>query len=162
MRKYSRGFERDYSFYLRNLNVFNFCGTLNPKHEAMFNARGKSAKEAFYFIQSQGKNYPCSEPDLLNNLLLAQAGINFQIKQWAEGRLEGTLPLHELSKKLAAKYYPQSDFTDCKILSWGNGKLVYYEDMQEEYNLPDWVIEAVQAQFYKGLHLKHNQIKKCQ
>ena len=91
-KKYSSNFERDYSFYLLNKDIFNFCGTLIPKHSAISNENGKTAKEVFYSIDSQGKNIPCKEPELLNELLLCKGGVNFQIKLWAEGRADGTLP----------------------------------------------------------------------
>ena len=40
MKKYSKNFERDYSFYLSNLENFNFCGTLNPRFEAIKDEKG--------------------------------------------------------------------------------------------------------------------------
>lgn len=149
MRKYSKNFERDYTFYLSNLENFNFCGTLNPRFEAISDPNGLSAKEVFYYIQSEGKNKPCFEPELLNALLLCQAGINFQIKQWAEARAEGTLPLPEFSKNKSIQKYPNSDFSDIKTLAWVNFEPVYFEDIQSQFGLPDWVIEAVENQKFK-------------
>jgi len=155
MRKYSKNFERDYGFYLKNLNNFNFCGTLNPRFEAIKGEKGLSAKEVFYLIQSEGKNKPCFEPELLNALLLCQAGVNFQIKQWAEARAEGTLTRVELSKKDTKLEYPNQDFSWSKTLVWVNFEPVYFEDIQTQYGLPDWVIDAVEKQkvkFYKQLN----------
>jgi len=151
MKKYSKGFERDFNFYLDNIKSFNFCGTLNPKFEAIYSKNGLSAKEVFYSIQSEGKNKPCYEPALLNDLLLCQSSVNFQIKQWAEGRADSTLPLAELSKKRAQIKYPD-DFSKFSTLFWVNSEPVYFEDIQTQYSLPDWVIDAVENQkvkFYK-------------
>ncbi|MFA6087432.1 hypothetical protein [Mucilaginibacter sp.] len=134
--KYSKGFERDYNFYISNLKNFDFCGTKEPKYAPIPDLNGLTAKEVFYKIQSEGVNKPCKEPELLSALLLCQAGINFQIKQWAEGRSDGTLPLAELSKKEAKKLYPHLDFSFID------------QDIQTEYNLPDWVVKAVQSQYY--------------
>jgi len=119
-KKYSPNFERDFKFYFDNMDKFTFCGTLNPNFEAIENTNGKTAKEVFYLIDSTGKNYPTSEPELLNKLLLCKASVNFHIKMWAEGRVDCTLSYIELS-----------------------------EDYKLEYGLPDWVITAVENQKIK-------------
>lgn len=119
MIKYSQNFERDYLVYLNNISNFTFCGTSAPKFQALPRPNGKSAKEVFYRIDSNGINLPTSEPKLLNKLLLCKASINFHIKMWAEGRKDATLP------------YPE-------LLS-----------IQKEFNLPDWVINAVEKQKLK-------------
>jgi hypothetical protein len=147
--KYSKNFERDYTFYLNNLDNFDFCGTQNPKFEADFDYNGKSAKDVFYSIQSHGKNLPCSEPELLNKLLICQSGINFQIKQWAEARAEGLLPLPELSKREWRICNPKQLCPDLKTLCWENKEPVYYDDIETQYGLPAWVIDAVERQKYK-------------
>lgn len=117
--QYSESFERDYAFYLKNIEEFTFCGTLLPKHQAIPNDNGLSAKEVFYLIDSQGKNKECCEPELLDKLLLCKAGVNFQIKQWAEGRHDATLPKSELTEYL------------------------------EKINAPEWVGVAVEKQRLK-------------
>ena len=121
--KYSDKFERDYKLYLDNIGEFTFCGTLNPKHQAVFQENGKTAKQVFYEIDSQGKNSPTCEPELLDKLLLCKAGLNFQIKQWAEGRADGTLPWFDV--------------------------YVSENSLQKEYNFPDWVLKAVELQKIK-------------
>ena len=142
MRKYSANFERDYDFYLTNKNKFTFCGTITPKHKAIFDPNGKSAKEVFYSIDSSGKNHPTKEPGLLDELLLCKAGVNFQIKQWAEGRVDGTLPLYELTG-------------DGQVLNWleKDGEVIAVSggNIREEFNLPEWVIKAVENQKEKIL-----------
>lgn len=152
--KYSDNYQRDYDFYLSNISNFNFCGTLVPKHKSINNPKGKKAKEVFYSIDTHGKNIGCSEPELLDKLLLCKSAVNFQIKQWAEARLEGTLPLSELSIKHYEKVCGEK-ITDNiqQTLCWVDSKPVYYKDIQTQYNLPDWVIEAVENQkikYYKN------------
>ena len=66
---YSENFERDYKFYLDNKENFKFCGTALPRHSAIFNVNGVDAKEAFFKIDSTGKNVPTRESELLNKLL---------------------------------------------------------------------------------------------
>lgn len=139
--KYSNNFERDYKFYLDNIKNFNFCGTLNVKFKAIPNKNGKTAKEVFYLIDSTGKNHPTCEPKLLNQLLLCKASVNFNIKQWAEGRADGTLPFHEFAG-------------DGETLEWKVRKRngvktaipIYKKSMAEVYGFPDWVIKAVEKQ----------------
>jgi|GEM_PF-3178608 len=150
--KYSKQFEETYNFYLRNINVFVFCGTLNPKHEAIYSKQGLSAKECFYCIESNGVNKPCCEPELLNSLLLCKASVNFQIKQWAESRAEGTLPLAEFSKTECISKntnITKEDLNPIYVIDWQFGEPVKYSDIQTQYNLPSWVISAVEKQKYK-------------
>jgi len=156
--KYSIRFDLSYNFYLSNIDNFNFCGTLNPFNTAEFSKDGKSAKECFFYIESNGINHPCSEPDLLDKLLLCKAGVNFQIKQWAEAREEGTLPLVELSKNAIYEYHPekyknQKDKDELEkiglSLEWVNGEPLYHRDIQTQYGLPNWVIDAVENQCTK-------------
>lgn len=80
-----------------------------------------SALEAFYLIESKGfpKRLTTTDPDKLLKLLRTKAAINMQIKLWAEGRADGTLPKDELKSIL------------------------------KEYKAPQWVVEAVENQKYK-------------
>ncbi len=137
MKKYSENFERDYKFYFDNIEHFNFCGTSIPKFKAITDENGKSAKEVFYSIDSEGKNIPTSEPDLLDKLLMCKASVNFHIKQWAEGRAEGTLPFCEFAG-------------DGETLEWevkdGEPIAVYKKSMAIVYGFPDWVITSVENQ----------------
>jgi hypothetical protein len=162
MRWYSRKFERDYKFYYDNRYNFNFCGTLNPKFVALPDSEANNAKEVFYQLESNGNKTStvlCSEAKLLNELLLCKGGINFQIKQWAEGRVDGTLSLYEFSKDYANIKYNLSDeekiyYEDIKTLEWVNKEPVYHRDIQTQFGLPTWVIEAVEKQKDKLLKLK--------
>ncbi|QRE03507.1 hypothetical protein [Flavobacterium psychrophilum] len=147
--KFSKNFERDFNFYSKNLIHFTFCGTLIPKFKAISNSKGKTAKQIFYQIESNGNNEPTSEPELLDKLLLCKASVNFMIKQWAEGRADGTLPLKELSKKRYEDLYPKKKDTNKYLLVWENNKPVYYDDMETYYQFPNWVIDAIENQKIK-------------
>lgn len=137
-KKYSDNFERDYKFYFENIKHFHFCGTLTPKFEAIADDKGKTAKEVFYLIDSTGKNHPTCEPKLLNELLTCKASVNFHIKQWAEGRADGTLPFCEFAG-------------NGETLEWENGNPVYHKCMAIRYGFPEWVIKAVEMQKIKLL-----------
>jgi len=142
--KFSQNFERDYLFYSKNISTFVFCGTLNTKHVAKFGANGKSAKEVFYMIESEGKNVPTFEPELLNSLLLCKASVNFNIKMWAEGRADGTLPYCELCG---------DDLTN---LEWVDNEPVYMETLSKRFCFPEWVITAIENQKIKIINKKKN------
>jgi hypothetical protein len=133
--KFSKNFERDYNWYFKYRFKFDFCGSLNPNHTPIPDENGKTAKEALFSIDTYGKNIGCREPELLNELLLCKASINFMIKMWAETRAEGTLPLIMFSKREAFKRY-EVPLTD-------------EPDIHEEFELIDWMIEAVEKQKYK-------------
>src|SRR5580698_5521857 len=111
-------FERDYQFYFENRYRFTFAGSdikslVQYPREAEstslddegnmvtipfsfpYSELGKTAKHCFYKADSEGKKLPCSEPELLVELLTCKAGVNLQIKMWAEGRADCTLSLAE-------------------------------------------------------------------
>lgn len=145
-RKYSKGFERDYKFYLNGISRFTFCGTLSPTFEAIHDTNGKTAKEVFFMIESTGKNHPTCEPELLNSLLLCKASVNFMIKQWAEGRADGTLPFHEFAGDGETLEWEESEFNGERSV-----KPVYKKSLAVEYGLPEWAIRAVEMQKVKIL-----------
>jgi len=146
MKKYSENFERDYKFYFDNIEHFTFCGTSTSKFKAIADENGKSAKEVFYSIDSEGKNLPTCEPELLDKLLMCKASVNFNIRQWAEGRADGTLPFCEFAG-------------DGETLEWevkdGNPIPIYKKSMAIVYGFPDWVITAVENQKSK-IHKEKN------
>lgn len=124
--RFSRRFERDYGFYLRVMNIFNFDGNnhyLDKKGNNLIvhDIDGISAKEAFYLYDSDGKILPTSEPELLKNLFRTKASINLHIEMWAEGRADGTFPGIE------------------------------FEEYAKEMKFPGWVIKAVEKQKKKLL-----------
>lgn len=93
--KYSKNFERDYSWYLKYKDIFTFSGSPRKKIEQ---GDKYSAKEVFYLYDSQGKLNPCTEPELLQQILLCKESINFQVKQWSEDRAKGYLPWIEFDE----------------------------------------------------------------
>ncbi|MGL4781287.1 MAG: hypothetical protein ACRCXN_10700 [Bacteroidales bacterium] len=134
--KYSIGFERDYEFYKANVENFNFCGTKTPMYKGIQSDDGFDSKQAFHIIESYGKTFDgyvkertsdgnilncikCTESELLNKILLCKASVNFQIKEWANGIHDCTLTRREL------------------------------DAIKTEFNCPDWVIEAVEKQYWK-------------
>ena len=143
---FSPQFERDYTFYLSNKDSFTFAGT-NVKRdygiqypgepEAIekddegndqivpfsipYSATGKSAKVCFYQLDSEGRCKPCSEPELLVQILTCKASVNMQIKTWAQSRAEYTLAKFELLEYI------------------------------EFYKAPEWVLKAIENQKLKIL-----------
>ena len=115
--KYSEAFERDYDFYMSMLNIMDFDGSLNKVIES--DTLGRSAKEAFYLFDSQGKTVPTSEPKLLSKLFKTKGSVNFHIKMYAQGRADMTMVKEEL------------------------------DNICTEFNAPDWFKEAVENQKYK-------------
>lgn len=141
-RSFSPQFERDYTFYLSNKDHFIFAGTdvrrdysiqfpgepesLDEEGKPLpftvpYSPTGKTAKVCFYQLDSEGKCKPCSEPELLVQLLTCKASVNLQIKIWSQSRAEYTLSLVELKEYL------------------------------EFYQAPEWVFKAVENQKIKIL-----------
>jgi len=82
-KKYSPNFERDYNFYLKNIDKFDFIGSDVKKFRPPEGSN--SVKKTFHIFDSQGKLIPCEDPDLFLKILKFKKGLNFWIKQWAEG-----------------------------------------------------------------------------
>ena len=84
--KYSENFERDYNWYLKYKDIFNFDGTseyLDKHNNSIFiedNEKGLSAKECFYIYDSQGKVSSCREIELYKQIHKCKGSINFNIK----------------------------------------------------------------------------------
>lgn len=119
MKRYSSNFERDYNWYLKHKGNFTFDGTLDTSDKVVFNENGKDAKYCFYVFDSQGKVIPTNEPELLFQIYKCKGSINFNIKMWAEDRGKGLLGKGEFN---------------CII---------------KEYELLDWMIDAVEKQKLK-------------
>lgn len=141
-RSFSPQFERDYTFYLSQKDTFTFAGTdikrdynvqfpgepesLDEEGKPLpftvpYSPTGKSAKVCFYQLDSEGKCKPCSEPELLVQILTCKAAINLQIKIWSQSRAEYTLSKEELQEYL------------------------------EFYQAPEWVFKAIENQKLKIL-----------
>lgn len=141
-RSFSPAFERDYTFYLSNKDTFTFAGSDLKKDYGIqfpgepepfdeegkplpftvpYSATGKSAKVCFYQLDSEGKCKPCSEPELLVEILRCKASVNLNIKIWAQSRAEYTLSKVELLEYI------------------------------EFYKAPEWVLKAIENQKLKIL-----------
>ena len=145
-KSFSPQFERDYTFYLSNKDHFTFAGTdIKKDYNIQFpgelelierdedgiekaitfsipySSTGKSAKVCFHQLDSTGKCKPCSEPQLLVEILRCKAAINLQIKTWAQSRAEYSLSKEELLDYLG-----------------------YYQ-------APEWVLKAIENQKLKIL-----------
>lgn len=93
--KYSKNFERDWTWYYKYKDIFTFSGSL-PKE--IQQGCKYCAKECFYLYDSRGKLEKCSEPKLLQEIFKCKESINFQIKEWAQDRAKGYLPKIEFEK----------------------------------------------------------------
>lgn len=113
-RRYKANFNRDYAFYSRNIDTLNFSGKYPPI--ILDDPDGKSAKECFYIFDSTGVLGACSEPLLLQKLMVCKASVNLHISLWAEGVRQNVLCPPEL------------------------------KEMMTEYSAPDWVMKAVLRQ----------------
>jgi hypothetical protein len=98
MKKYSKSFERDYDFYLRNVDVLSFSGKHPPA--IISDLGGRSAKECFHAFDSTGELAACREAPLLQKLLVCKASVNLHIKMWAQGMRLGVLCPPELREWL--------------------------------------------------------------
>lgn len=147
--KYSKNFERDFSWYLNNKKVFDFDGSflyVNKKGNSLvnFSKDGVSAKEAFYYWDSEGIIKTTKHPNLLKALYKTKGAINFHIKMWAESRAEGSLPksLFNLKGKEEVK----------RVKEDAKKQFIDYITIEEEFNLLPWMVDAVENQkvnYYK-------------
>ena len=117
--KYSKNFERDYEWYFKYKNIFTFDANIETNKFIISSPDGENAKYCFYKKDSEGKVIPTREPDILFKLLKCKGSINFQIKEWAIDRGKGWLGYKE------------------------------FEDIIKEFELLDWMIDAVENQKYK-------------
>ena len=96
--KYNTAFNRDYNFYLHNLDVFSFAG--KPTPSVLKSSTGASAKRCFHVYDSTGQMEPCREPELLQRLLICKASVNLNIRLWAQGIAQSVLCPPELGEFL--------------------------------------------------------------
>lgn len=99
---------------------FTFTGSTST-YEYLQSKEGLTPLQAFYIIETNGygSKFTTTDTEQLKRLLRTKAAINMQIKLWAEGRADGTLPLPEL------------------------------EEVLKEYNAPTWVFDAIENQKFK-------------
>jgi hypothetical protein len=129
--KYSEKFERDWNWYNKYKDVFNFDGVqhyYNKKGDSIIINKedGFTAKECFYKYDSEGKILPCKEPNLLYQVLKCKGSINLHIKMWSEDRANLLL-------------------FKCDL-----------DELSEQYELLDWQLLAIENQTNRILKLKLN------
>ena len=91
MSRFSKRFERDWSFYLDHREKFQFTGQLPREFE--YDPSGPDAKQVWYDWESGHGLVATSEPDLLSEVHQTKSAINFHIKLWTEGFPEVMEPL---------------------------------------------------------------------
>jgi len=120
--RYSKAFTRDFEFYLRHRHEYNFSGSEfdypNKMEMVISSTDGVTSKKALFDAEN-GYITPTKHPVTLKVLLKAKASINLQIKMWAQGRADFTLP--------------KIEFKDFDILPWmrkavEHQKFKYYKD----------------------------------
>lgn len=116
------GFIDTTKYLLSKRNEFTFSGS-DVDCEIVYKKNGIDSFEGFRMYDEKGKRFiETKHPETVRRLVKTKASLTFQIKEWAESRADGTLP-----------------------------KLCFNE-IQEELNLPAWVVNAVETQkvkFYK-------------
>jgi hypothetical protein len=96
-RKVTNRVEELFDLYIECSKIFTFFGS---KHDHMiWDENGVTALQAFNAQDSMGLNAPCSQPFLLKKALDGKAGLNFMIKQWAEGITDGASGLFEFQEE---------------------------------------------------------------
>jgi len=149
MKKYSNNFMETFGFYLRIKKDFTFCGTKTPMFIPFYMEYGMDAKEAFKYCENGATNIkeqkngtkmiPTKHPNVLTAILLSKASINFHIKQWAEGMKDHSpFGVHQ--------------FFNTKDIIWSKDGTFRHATMQEYYNFPRWVIDAVGNHYIKTLN----------
>ncbi len=140
--KISAANKRDFIFYFKNRNRFNFSGTLENSYEPIYDRQAIGGIEAFFKIENNGgKLFPEIRPGvkgvrtkhqrLLETLLLSKASVNFNIKAWAEDRAKGYLPKVLFNGK---------DTNGNTIKGFETNNII------AEFNCPKWVEQAVENQ----------------
>ena len=120
MKKYSKNFDRDYDFYLRNVDIFTFSGKAPPI--VLLNRDGKSAKECFHIFDSTGVLHACREQILLKDLLVTKASVNLHISLWAQGVVQGVLCPPELEEMMGE--YGAPDWVAKAVLRQAEPRLI--------------------------------------
>ena len=95
-RKVNNRVKKLYELYIKCSKFFTFFG---GKHDYMiWDEDGVTALQAFNAQDSMGLNVPCRQPFLFKKAIDGKAGLNFIIKQWAEGIKDGTSAMFEFKE----------------------------------------------------------------
>lgn len=83
---YSKAFDRDYDFYLRNKDTLSFAGVDVGKDIVHDPENGMDVKECFYRMDTRGEKCVATrEPELLKQLVSCKKSVNLHIKMCVEG-----------------------------------------------------------------------------
>ena len=117
--KYSKNFNRDFNWYLKQRNFFDFDGSLPL--DIIYDKSGIDGKKAFLIYDSQGKLLPTKHPTLLAKMIKTKGGVNLHVKMFAEDRASGLFPGFEfraLCIKLKAPYWFREAVEHQKVKYW--------------------------------------------
>lgn len=121
---------------LSRRNDFTFSGG-DIDCEIIPDKNGVDWFAGFRMYDERGKReIRTKHPETVRRLVKAKASLSFQIKQWAESRADGTLPLLLFSQRLANEKYPHLN-----VYAYGQ-----VSDIETELQLPEWVVNAVETQ----------------
>lgn len=124
-------------YFLSKRNVFAFSGN-DIDCTIVYNRSGLDSFRAFREYDEKGRRIiETKHPETLRRLIKTKASLTFQIKKWAEGRADGTLPGVLFSLRKMKEVYGHE---------FDNGGQI---DIETEYNLPVWVVNAVETQKVK-------------
>lgn len=126
-------------YFISHRHHFTFSGN-DIDCNIVYSKSGVDFVKAFRMYDEKGvRSIITRHPTALAVVIKTKASLTFQIKQWAESRADGTLPLDLFSKRMAREYYKVPWLTD-------------NIDIETELQLPAWVVNAVETQknkFYK-------------
>jgi hypothetical protein len=115
--KYSKRFEEDFELYWRLRHTFTFAPYDPLKGKKPIDiVPHMSVKKAFFKFDTHGKYYNISDSEELLRVITTKASINFHIKQYAIDRSRGWMSSLDLL------------------------------DLQKEFSLPQWFVDAVEKQ----------------
>lgn len=102
-------------------NRHNFTFTGSTGRKIAFDELGRNGMQCFYVFESTGVLLSTKHPNILESLLKVKASINFQIKEWAQDRASGFLPRIEFNKIIK-----EFDLPEWVMLAVENQKVKYY------------------------------------
>jgi hypothetical protein len=124
--------KRDFIFYYRYARQNEDDIYLLNTEECIYNRGGDNPLVAFYKIDTHGGKPPfeTTKPNILESVLRGKRLINFQIKQYVEGVLDGTSFMFEIED--ICKEYP-----DWVI------KAIRNQVVDKRVDYPEWLFNTV-------------------
>lgn len=87
--KYSDNFNRDFNWFIKMRNTFDFGGRIPDK--IIFDINGVDFKKAYHIYDSTGVLKPTKHPTALAKMMLIKGGVNLHAKMYAEDRASGLM-----------------------------------------------------------------------